>query len=154
MDATSAHSVHRGYVTTVLGCYCPRCREGKLFRYSLSLRWKRNLAMHPSCPLCNQPTDIEVGFYYGTSYISYLAGIMISALHFLIWWLLIGFSYSDDRFFYWLFFNAVLLVGLQPWLARFSRSLWISCFVPFDPLWKLNKPAPLERTNEGQMNNW
>ncbi len=154
MNRVSGKVVHRGYVATVLGCYCPRCREGKLFQHPLSFRLKDNMVMHASCPLCGQPTDIEVGFYYGTSYISYLVGIVISAIHFPTWWLIIGFSYSDHRFFYWLLVNSLLLLCLQPWLMRFSRSLWISCFVPYNPLWAEHKPAPLERTNEEQMNNW
>jgi len=112
------------------------------------------MQMNERCPLCAQPTDIEVGFYYGTSYISYLVAILISVISFFLWWLLIGFSLTDNRFFYWLFFNAFLLIVLQPWLMRFSRSLWISWFVRYDPEWKKNKPDDSERINEAQMNNW
>ena len=28
----SEEPASRNYLTTVLGCYCPRCREGKLFK--------------------------------------------------------------------------------------------------------------------------
>jgi hypothetical protein len=114
----------------------------------------RAMQMNVHCPLCGQPTDIEVGFYYGTSYISYLVAIAISVATFLLWWLLIGYSFTDKRFFYWLFFNSFLLIVLQPWLMRFSRSLWISWFVRYDPQWKHNKPKNLERINNSQMNNW
>lgn len=145
---------HRGYFSTIFGCYCPRCREGKLFKYPLTLRFNRILDMNESCPVCGQPTDIEVGFYYGTSYISYLIAIAISVFTFLIWWLLIGFSFTDNRFIYWITFNSILLVALQPWLMRFSRSLWISFFVRYDPDWKIHAPEHLERINKDQMNNW
>ncbi len=145
---------NRGYFSSTVGCFCPRCREGKLFKYGLSLRLNRLMEMNVRCPSCNQVTDIEVGFYYGTSYISYLLAIVLSAASFLLWWLIIGYSFTDDRFFYWLIFNAVTLVLLQPWLMRFSRSLWISWFVRYDPNWKKNKPAEPERINHTQMNNW
>ncbi len=145
---------HRSYLTTIIGCYCPRCREGKLFTNRLTFRLYRIMKMNEVCPVCGQPTDIEVGFYYGTSYISYLVALAISAATFLIWWLLIGFSFTDNRFFYWLFGNAFLLILLQPWLMRFSRSLWISFFVRYDPDWQTTPPEKGERMNETQMNNW
>ena len=115
---------------------------------------KRNMEMYVHCPLCGQPTDIEVGFYYGTSYVSYLISVLLSVASFLLWWLVIGFSFNDHRFLYWVTFNSVGLLALQPWLMRFSRSLWISFFVHYDPDWKTTRPAALERINESEMNNW
>ena len=145
---------HRGYIAATLGCYCPRCREGKLFKYPLDFRLNRIMKMNERCPLCGQPTDLEVGFYYGTSYVSYLIALFIAAIYFVLWWVLIGFSFTDNRFVYWIISNAVLLLVLQPWLMRFSRSLWISWFVKYDPLWQQTKPNDLERLNEEHMNNW
>ena len=144
----------RGYLSTVVNCYCPRCREGKLFKNPLSISLKKNMAMHEKCPVCGQATDLEIGFYYGTGYVSYLVALLISVLCFLFWWVIIGFSFNDNRFIYWIIFNSVLLIVLQPWLMRFSRSLWLSCFVRYDPYWEINKPIDPERIVEGQMNNW
>ena len=110
--------------------------------------------MYDTCPVCGQVTDIEVGFYYGTSYISYLVAILLSVASFLLWWLLIGFSFSDNRFLYWVAFNSLLLLGLQPWLMRFSRSLWLSFFVKYDPEWRHHEPEAPERIIKEQMNNW
>lgn len=110
--------------------------------------------MNEKCPVCGQVTDIEVGFYYGTGYVSYVIALVITALYFVLWWLLIGFSFSDNRFLYWIVSNAVLLIALQPWLMRFARSLWLSWFVRYDPNWKNNRPDDYERIVGGQMNNW
>ena len=33
--------------------------------------------MNKECPVCGQPTEIEVGFYYGTGYVSYVLSILI-----------------------------------------------------------------------------
>ncbi|MBD0351633.1 MAG: DUF983 domain-containing protein, partial [Flavisolibacter sp.] len=63
---------HRGYLTTVISCRCPRCRKGKLFKHPLTFNFKRNMQMNERCPVCGQLTDIEVGFYYGTGYVSYV----------------------------------------------------------------------------------
>ena len=145
---------HRGYLSTVLSCRCPRCREGKLFRNSLSIKLKKNMAMYEECSVCGQVTDIEVGFYYGTGYVSYLIALFISIICFLLWWVVIGFSFLDNRFVYWITTNSILLILLQPWLMRFSRSLWLSFFVRYDPEWETNKPVAPERIVEGEMNNW
>jgi uncharacterized protein (DUF983 family) len=146
----------RSYISSVLGCRCPRCREGKLFKYPLNLRLNNILKMNKECPVCGQPTDIEVGFYYGTSFVSYGLTVLLSAITFIAWFLTIGISVYDNRFVYWLIFNAVFLLCLQPWLMRLSRSLWISWFVSHDPDWKHHKidEASLERIVKEEMDNW
>jgi len=145
---------HRGYALSVIECRCPRCREGKLFKYPLSIGLKRNMQMNERCPVCRQVTDLEVGFYYGTGYVSYVIALLITILTFLIWYLLIGFSFQDRRFLWWLIGNSVFLLVLQPWLMRFSRSLWISWFVKYDANWKHNNPDDPERIIKEQMGNW
>jgi hypothetical protein len=112
------------------------------------------MAMHENCPVCSQPTDIEVGFYYGTGYVSYVVALLLTLIYFLIWLATIGFSFQDSRFVIWITSNSLFLVALQPWLMRFSRALWLSWFVNYDPDWKNTKPEELERINEDQKNNW
>ncbi len=111
--------------------------------------------MHKNCPVCGQPTEIEVGFYYGTSYVSYSLSVAISVASAVAWWVIIGFSVNDNRFIYWIIFNALLLGVLQPWLMRLARSLWVSWFVRYDPDWKDHAPVDVsERINEQIGNNW
>lgn len=147
--------LHRGYLASTIGCRCPRCREGKLFKHPVSIHMKKNMEMNKNCPECDQPTEIEVGFYYGTSYVSYAITVLISIVSFIAWYFIIGISTEDNRLFYWLGVNAVLLIILQPWLMRISRSFWISWFVKYDPEWEVNKPEDVsERLNADQANNW
>lgn len=148
-------TTNRGYLASTLGCRCPRCREGKLFKHPVSANLKKNMIMNEACPVCGQPTEIEVGFYYGTSYVSYAITVGLSVASLAIWALTIGISINDNRFFYWMGTNAVLLILLQPWLMRLSRSFWISWFVRFDRDWQQHKPADVsERMNSGETNNW
>jgi uncharacterized protein (DUF983 family) len=146
----------RSYISSVIGCRCPRCREGKLFQQPVSLNFKNLLKMNKECPVCGQPTEIEVGFYYGTSYVSYALTVGLSIISFITWFFTIGISVDDNRFIYWLIANAVFLVALQPLLMRFSRSLWISWFVKHDPDWKHHKidETITERVIKEEMNNW
>jgi uncharacterized protein (DUF983 family) len=132
----------RNYLLSTLACHCPRCRQGRLFKNPVSISLKKNMAMHKNCEVCGQPTEKEPGFYYGTGYVSYALAVAISIATFVAWFVLIGMSVHDNRFFYWLITNAVVLVVLQPWLMRLSRSIWISWFVKYDPHWEKN---PLNR---------
>ena len=147
--------VSRGYLSSVVGCHCPRCREGKLFQDPVTVNCKKNMVMNKECTVCRQASEIEVGFYYGTSYVSYVLTVGLSLISLGIWALTIGLSVNDNRFFIWMGVNAVLLILLQPWLMRFSRSLWISWFVKYDPDWKEHQPIDFsERLNPDQANNW
>ena len=110
----------RSYLAATLGCYCLRCREGKLFEKPLNLKFSGIMKMNKNCPVCGKPTELEVGFYYGTSYVSYALTVALSVASAVAWWVIIGFSLSDNRFVYWIIFNAILLLILQPWMMRFS----------------------------------
>ena len=122
----------KGYLLSTLSCLCPRCRKGKLFQNRISIGLKKNMEMNKNCLLCGQSTEVEPGFYYGTGYVSYALAVAISTTSFVAWYVLIGMSVKDDRFFFWLGSNAVLLILLQPWLMRLSRSIWISWFVKYE----------------------
>lgn len=105
--------------------------------------------MNETCPVCGQPTEIEVGFYYGTAYVSYAMTVAFSVATFVAWWVLIGFSLNDGdmRVLYWGITNALLMIALQPVFMRLSRSIWISWFVKYEPDWKQKpiNPEALER---------
>jgi hypothetical protein len=112
------------------------------------------MKMNHNCPVCGQDLDMEPGFYYGTGFISYGVAIGISVVTLLTWWATIGLSTDDNRFFWWMGINAVLLVLLQPPLMRLSRSLWIAIFVPYSPNWDKGDVIKAERKNKDQANNW
>lgn len=135
-------------------CKCPRCRKGDMFKDKNPWHLKNTMKMHMECPVCGQPLNIEVGFYYGSSYVAYALTLAFSAFTFFAWWLLFGFSLDDNRIFYWLAINAFLMIVLQPYFMRVSRTGWLAFFVRYDKSWKTNPPKPLERTNETQEGNW
>jgi uncharacterized protein (DUF983 family) len=138
----------------LLKCKCPRCRKGDMFEDKNPWHLKNTMKMNEQCPVCGQPFNIEVGFYYGTSYVSYLLTVALSVASFIAWWLFIGFSLNDSRIYYWLAINAVLLIAGQPYFMRVSRTLWLAFFVGYDRNWKMDPLQPLERTNREQENNW
>ena len=100
--------------------------------------------MPERCPECNQRYDLEQGFWYGTGYVSYALAVAVSVATFVAWFVLIGVSTDDNRIFYWLILNSVLLVILQPWMMRLSRVLYIRFFVSYDENYIANKPREFE----------
>lgn len=144
------------YIWSVFTNRCPRCRKGKLFisDNAYALKGSKYIKMHTNCPECGQPTEIEVGFYYGTSYVSYALGVALSVAVFVAWWVLLGISIYDNSLFWYLGVNSALLVLLQPVLMRLSRTLWLSWFVKYDPDWDKKEAIKPERIVPEQMGNW
>lgn len=144
------------YLLSVLRNRCPRCREGHIFQSKnpYALKHHRFMKMYERCPVCGQVTDIEVGFYYGTGFVSYGITILFSVATFVLWWLIFGFSINDNSVFWWLGANAALLILLQPVFMRFSRTLWLSWFVKYDPEWEHHEATDPERIVKEQMGNW
>jgi hypothetical protein len=125
-----------------------------MFKNPLSIGIKKNMEMHENCPVCGQPMQLEVGFYYGTGYVSYALTVAISVAVFVAYWVLLGISIDDNSLYYYLGANLLILIVLQPYLMRLSRAIWLSFFVPFDQEWESKNVEKPERIVEGQMNNW
>ena len=138
------------FLTSILNNRCPRCREGKLFVKSNPYILSETAHMNERCPVCGQPTEIEVGFYIGTGYVSYALMVAFFVSSFVAWKVLIGmtFELDDNRIFYWMFSSIALVILLQPVFMRLSRSIWIAMFVKYNPNWK-NEPLEYnERMDE------
>jgi hypothetical protein len=97
---------------------------------------KKTLAMKEKCDVCAQPFELEPGFWYGTGYVSYALSIVYLAVTFVAWWVIIGFSVDDNRFFVWMAFAVISLIILQPWLMRLSRSMYLYFFVKYNENYK------------------
>ena len=119
---------------------CPRCRKGPMFTNNNPWNLKKVFSMPQRCPECGQPYELEPGFWYGTGYVSYALSVLYLIVTFVLWWIFIGFSINDNRFFWWMGIAVVSLIVLQPWLMRFSRSLYLYFFVKYNPDYK-NTPV-------------
>jgi uncharacterized protein (DUF983 family) len=122
---------HPAFIPSILRLKCPHCRRGDMFVNKKTYS-KKFMQMHENCPVCGQPMEIEPSFYYGTGYVSYALAVGVTIASFIAWWVIVGLSLHDNRFFWWIGFNAVLLLVLQPYLMRLSRTVWLSFFVRYD----------------------
>lgn len=86
------------------------------------------LDMPDRCPVCNQDFRMEPGFYSGALWVSFPLIILLGVP---IW--IIAFWVVDLSFEVMFATFAVLIIGLQPPIMRYSRAIWISVFVKYDP---------------------
>ncbi len=132
------------YIWSMLRMKCPRCRRGPMFKDGnpyKSLKLSHVFDMYDNCPVCNQKYDMEPGFWFGTGYVSYALAVAVSVASFVAWYVLIGISTDDERIYWWLGFNTVFLVVMQPWLMRLSRVIYIRIFVRYQANYKETKPV-------------
>ena len=132
------------YIWSIVTMKCPRCRRGPLFQNYSAYNFKHTFSMQESCPVCQQKFNMEPGFWYGTGYVSYALAVAFSVSTFVAWWVLIGVSFNDNRVFWWLGINSLLLVLLQPWLMRLSRSLYLYFFVRYDADYEHTDPQTFD----------
>lgn len=83
------------------------------------------------CPECGQKMEIELGFYYGTGYVSYAICVALSIAIFILYYFTLGITWKDNSIFYYLATNIGILVLIQPWIVRYSRVLYLNMFVKY-----------------------
>ena len=126
---------------SILGNKCARCRRGSIYTSKNPYNLKDCMKMPERCPVCGQLIEVEIGFYYGTGYVSYGLSIALCVASFIAWWVIFGFSLFDNSIYYWLIANAVLLLGMQPLIMRWARTIWMAFFVYYDEDWSLTRKA-------------
>jgi hypothetical protein len=132
------------FLWSMLTMKCPRCRRGPMFKTSNHWNLKKVFDMPTHCEECGQKFELEVGFWYGTGYVSYALSVALSVASFVAWYVLIGMSTKDNRFFWWLWINIGLLIVIQPWLMRLSRVIYLYFFVRYDANYKSKTPTKFD----------
>jgi uncharacterized protein (DUF983 family) len=115
----------------LLAMKCPNCRKGGMFTQKSLFPLKHMLDMPERCPVCGQKMELEIGFYYGTGYVSYGLTVGLLFIFAIIFALTYGFSYKDNSVFIFIGIAVGLLLLLQPWLMRISRVLYLWAFVKY-----------------------
>lgn len=114
-----------------LNMRCPNCHRGNLFTNKSIFPLGKMLDMPEHCPVCGQKYEIELGFWYGTGYVSYALSVGLIAALAVIFSLTVGFSWQNNSVFYFIGVMIVAMVLLQPIIMRYSRVLYIYFFVKY-----------------------
>jgi hypothetical protein len=124
---------HDSIAYAILNMKCPRCHQGDMFLDKNPYNLRKIYAMPDNCPVCEQSFLPEVGFWWGSMYVSYgiTVGFSIGTVLFL--WLILG--WADWAV---LTGNALMILLLLPLEFRYARSIWFSMFIKFDPQYSSN----------------
>lgn len=120
-----------GLLPSIIQMKCPNCRKGKMFVNKSIFPLKNMLEMPKNCPVCGQKMELEIGFYYGTGYVSYGLSVAIAVFN-IVWFVtLVGFSWKDNSVWWYLGITVSMLILLQPFMMRLSRVLYLYMFVKY-----------------------
>ena len=154
LDKTNYSDAKPNFFLSLISLRCPRCRRGPMFKNDVTINSTKNMAMHKTCPLCGQYMELEVGFYYGTGYVSYALCVAITVAVFVAYYVLIGVSINDYSLYYYLAADITILILMMPYIMRLSRTIWLNFFTKYEKDWKTTKAPKPERIVEDQMGNW
>lgn len=112
---------------------CPRCQEGDIFLTKNPFVFGKMTEMHTYCPKCHLKYEKEVGFFYGSMFISYAFNIALFVTA------VIGYYLYFEPLVDWrIYISSYLIVTviLFPVFYRLSRSLWLQFFNDYKPEYK------------------
>jgi uncharacterized protein (DUF983 family) len=110
---------------------CPNCHKGNMFTNKSVFPLGQMLDMPEKCPVCGQKYEIEIGFWYGTGYVSYAISVGMIGVLAVLYATIVGFSWADNSIFKFLGVMITTLVVLQPMIMRYSRVLYLYVFVKY-----------------------
>jgi len=112
-----------GKFKSVLQERCPRCRQGRMFRYA-KYNVKNFDKMYEQCTDCGLNFELEPGFYTGAMYVSYVFSVAI--------FIIVGFClyvfFNDPDIFVYVTATLLTIVFLFPVLFRYSRVIYLHVF--------------------------
>ncbi len=112
---------------SVLFNKCPRCHEGDFFISKNPYDFKNFTKIHDKCSHCGEHFMKEIGFYYGSMYVSYGLTIGLGMVMFVLNYFVLGLSEIP-----FLICFSVIALLLWTWIFRKARLIWINIFVKFN----------------------
>jgi hypothetical protein len=110
---------------------CPNCRKGNMYNQKGIFPMNHMLDMPERCSCCGQKMEIEVGFYFGTGYVSYALSVALFIFNLIWYWAIFGITYKDNSIFIYLFTSIAIVLLCQPYIMRISRVLYLYMFVKY-----------------------
>lgn len=120
-----------GKLSSALQEKCPRCGEGDLYIHKSYLPFsKKPFEMKKYCPSCGLKYEKELGYFYGSMFVSYALNIALFVACLLVYIFLFKENYGWAYFGVGYILLTLLLTGV---IFRLSRSLWITVLTKYEP---------------------
>ena len=108
---------------------CPRCLRGAI--------WRSAFSTYEACPVCALRYEREPGYWTGAMLASYLLGVPILALVFVLTWLVTGWDVVAV-----LVAADLIFLALAPFAWRYSRTAWLHFDWLVDPAMRREDGPP------------
>lgn len=120
-----------GKFSSALKEKCPRCSQGDLFAHNSHATFsKKTFQMKKYCPECGLKYEKELGYFYGSMYVSYALNIGLFAICLISYLLLFKEHYGWGYFAAGYLLATLLLTGV---IFRWSRALWLAALTKYEP---------------------
>jgi uncharacterized protein (DUF983 family) len=118
-------------IMSTLQMKCPNCRKGNMFMNQSIFPIKEFMKMFLRCQNCNLKFERELGFWYGTGYVSYAISVGLIFVLAVFYALIVGFTYKNNSIYIFICIMIFMMVILQPWIMRYARVLYVRAFVRY-----------------------
>lgn len=118
-------------IKSLLQLKCPNCRKGNMFTNRSIFPLGKMLDMPERCGECGLKYELEVGFWFGTGYISYGISVGLIIMMAVVFAMTYGFDFNDNSIFIFLGLAVGVMVLMQPILMRLSRAIYLRLFVSY-----------------------
>ncbi len=111
-------------IPSLLGCKCPVCTRGPMFRSSAFNMHQFN-ELNKHCPVCGYDFMPEPGFYQISLFITYAFGVALFVFFGVLTYLIF------DEPALWHYYLMIFIPALlsTPWSVRYSKALMLYAFV-------------------------
>ena len=116
---------------SVLFNKCPKCQVGKFWASNnpfINMLFS-NKKTCEKCENCSLLYELEIGFWYGSMYVSYAVSVAVMVL----FWTLTTFFFPLINTLYEIVIIALAILLVSPLNYHISRLIWINFFIEFTP---------------------
>ena len=110
---------------------CPKCHIGSFWATNNPFR-NMFFSTENSCKTCENCSldyELEIGFWYGSMYVSYAISVAVM----LLFWSLTTFLFSTITTFNEILIIVIAIILVSPLNYHVSRLIWINFFVKYIP---------------------
>lgn len=112
---------------SILKFKCPHCHEGEFFK-SHPFDLLKAGQINETCSVCGKSNSKEIGFYYGSMYVSYALGVAL----FVAVYTIILLFFPDTTSVTSAIIIVISLVLASPIMYALSKIIWANLFFKYD----------------------
>ena len=110
---------------------CPKCHIGSFWATNNPIK---NMLFSTentcqTCENCSLPYELEIGFWYGSMYVSYAISVAVM----LLFWILTSFFFPLINIYNEILIIVIAILLVSPLNYHVSRLIWINFFVKYIP---------------------